>query len=99
MLCLITEDTKELSDFDLFAISQHLVRESYLRLLAVQALKISSNVVDKRLSNSPNDITAAAHRVLNDWLKTTQNRRVAYKELRDALHSVGLASIAQEVGL
>ena len=81
----------------MFTLSQHLSDRSALRDLAIKGLHIKSSVANNILTNNPHEITEAAYRILNEWRMTQADGMRAYINLRDALNSVELTSIAKQV--
>ena len=61
-----------------------------LRKLAVTGLNVSNNKVTTALTNHSNDLSEAAHEVLQHWNQDYLDKREAYTVLWEALQMVGL---------
>ena len=68
-----------------------ITREDELRKLAITGLKMGNHIVQRHLTNKGNNITTAAHHVLEDWRTSQPNQRVAYVKLCKALKDVKMA--------
>ena len=64
--------------------------ESDLRKLGLEGLDLKSGDVNQHITNHPNDIVAAAFRMLDTWCQAQTNRTVAYKKMCEALICVGM---------
>ena len=69
----------------LLYLSTKITSEMDLKKLAIFGLKISDHLVDKHLHDKKGEISSAAHKVLQDWRKSIESPKVAYKVLWEAL--------------
>ena len=96
----IEEDSnrKQLSDIQSLKVAFRLSKELAIRNLGLH-LGIEGYKLDAIFRNKKDDITEAAHEVIQEWRKRQTSRAEAYKNLLDALThpDVNLQHVAQEV--
>ena len=88
----------ELSDANLWNLSEKLTQKENLRKLAILGLRIEASTMQKHLANNPNDISAAAFSLLTEWRNTQDNKRIAFTNLCDALERSEMRVFTNELG-
>ena len=76
-------------DASLWEFSKHFVAESDLRDVALNGLQMSGNTVEKHIKDNPNEITAAAYSLFNEWLVRQENAAEASINMNRALDATG----------
>ena len=75
---------KVLTDQGLLSLSNKITSNTDLNKLAIHGLRIPDYMVQKHITNE-NDISSAAHRVLQDWRTSKESDKVAGNQLWEAL--------------
>ena len=88
-----------LTDESLNKLSRRLTAQSDVRKLGLEGLGLTSEDVDRHLTDHSNDIVTAAYYMLCYWCKSQENRTIAYKNISKALKlkQVGMSSLINEV--
>ena len=79
------------------ALADEIDSEETLVKFATTGLRLNNAKIQRQFTNSPRSITTAAHKVIMEWVKTKNNRMIAYREIKVALDEGGLIYLIQEV--
>ena len=76
---------EELTDQRVQRLCLAITSERVLRTLGVIGLQLEVKFIDTNIFDYRNDIATAAYYTLKEWLLSKRNRKIAYKELCEAL--------------
>ena len=85
-----------LKDEHIHLLSTRITNKGELSKLAYRGLKLEIEDVESALSNNPNDIQSAAHKVLRTWLQK-QTKITALGALHTALQECGMKGLSDEL--
>ena len=77
--------------------ARSITRMSDMRKLAMKGLHMKLHLMDRHISNHPNDISTAMYHTLNDWRKAQPDNRTAYINLHQALEHAGMRLLGVEI--
>ena len=86
-----------LTEVHVFQLSRELTNLGDLHKLAYRGLKLEPSDVEAAITNAPNDIQTAAHRVLQEWMKQQERREEAYSKLLEALNECSMNMLASQL--
>ena len=81
----------------ILALADEIDSEEALSKFGTTGLGLRYTRIQRQITNSPRSITTAAHRVIMDWVRTKDNRTIAYREIKVALRKCGQAGLIEEV--
>ena len=64
------------------ALADEIDSEEALSKFGTTGLGLRDTRIQRQITNYPKSITTAAHRVIMDWVRTKDNRIIAYTEIR-----------------
>ena len=65
--------------------------------MAYLGLRLKPSDVESAITNAPNDIQTASHRVLQKWMKQQERREEAYPKLVEALNECSMNMLALQL--
>ena len=87
---------EELTDAQLFNLSQRFTKEIDLNRLGINSLGVEDYVIDGCIMKSNRDIQIAAHNVLKHWRKAQTDTREVYQKLCKVMIKVNMGKFMAE---